>query len=683
MANLMVKRLMAELKIVRRAMDNEVPWLERCEPVGDSLLEWSVHMRFPEESPLQKSLNSYADGLLDESRNKLCFQIRFPTEYPMNPPEVWLRTPRLKYSGGATPVTFGGKVCITLLSSSAWLPATNMSSVFREVREALLHVGAEVETTVALKPYLQPPVMLDRLTTSSYPKANDFQRDNVQVLSPIEAGPFFGDLSRLEATDKIALSSEHGLEIYNRGDRMELPIMFEVKTQRGRKFHCGIFDFLGGLPPDIVIVPKWVMADLGLQERDLVRVRGVHLELISFVKIQPHSVDFYEAVHTSGIEAGTLLRDSLSRFSALTEDTSMPIEIGGRAHDVQIVALEPMAAVRIIDTDLSKDFEFKVDFEPAPNLEDADDKKIRQDELLARHRLAEEKKVSDAAAHVEKRAAAIRRHFQRSRQSAREQAGSDDGKEGDVNLRLRLPGGAQLDAKFREGAPATALVALVLGSDWAEQCNPWAVQLLCNFPRRTLGEADTVTKDMHRSTISVQEQRPPVHDEEIFANELAAPESSGYASEAAPQGLMARMLGGLLRQHPVFGDDTEEQGNSLPGVDVSLLEQKTLSMFEVQRFIQAGVSPEEAVRRVDAGQTAPADLRAQLARQRPDPVRSRVPAPPPRPASQTPAGDEGSMERKIAEVKAISGAEDGEILRLLEENDWDSQQAINAFFDAM
>ena len=34
------------------------------------------------------------------------------------------------------------------------------------------------------------------------------------MLSPMEAGPFFGDLSRLEATDKIALSSEHGLTIH-------------------------------------------------------------------------------------------------------------------------------------------------------------------------------------------------------------------------------------------------------------------------------------------------------------------------------------------------------------------------------------------------------------------------------------------------------------------------------------
>ena len=34
------------------------------------------------------------------------------------------------------------------------------------------------------------------------------------------------------------------------------------------------------------------------------------------------------------------------------------------------MALEPKAAVRVVDANMDRDFEFKVDFEPAPNLED-------------------------------------------------------------------------------------------------------------------------------------------------------------------------------------------------------------------------------------------------------------------------------------------------------------------------
>lgn len=38
------------------------------------------------------------------------------------------------------------------------------------------------------------------------------------------------------------------------------------------------------------------------------------------VQIQPHSVDFYEAVRSSGQEVQAMLTASLSRFSCLTED---------------------------------------------------------------------------------------------------------------------------------------------------------------------------------------------------------------------------------------------------------------------------------------------------------------------------------------------------------------------------
>ena len=77
--------------------------------------------------------------------------------------------------------------------------------------------------------------------------------------------------------------------------------------------------------------------------REPVRVRGVELDLITAaawpcwalscgpstqpavairaeVKVQPHGVEFYDAVQRSGREVQSLLTDSLSRFSALTED---------------------------------------------------------------------------------------------------------------------------------------------------------------------------------------------------------------------------------------------------------------------------------------------------------------------------------------------------------------------------
>merc|ERR1719364_238804 len=106
----------------------------------------------------------------------------------------------------------------------------------------------------------------------------------------------------------------------------------------------------------------------------------------------------------------------------------------------------------------------------------------------------ESRKAHEVAEHAEQRAATIRRRFMRCQQSAKDKAGDNDGKAGDISLRLRLPGGSQIDAKFNEGVSVAAIIALVLSSEWAGQNNPWGLNLLCNFPRRCLGEADIITK---------------------------------------------------------------------------------------------------------------------------------------------------------------------------------------------
>jgi len=68
--------------------------------------------------------------------------------------------------------------------------------------------------------------------------------------------------------------------------------MSEVKARLGRKTHCAIYDLLQGLPQDMCLLPTWVMEELSIKERAQVRVRSVALNLINFVKVQPHSMEF-------------------------------------------------------------------------------------------------------------------------------------------------------------------------------------------------------------------------------------------------------------------------------------------------------------------------------------------------------------------------------------------------------
>lgn len=664
MASVMTRRLMAELKGTNKQMqEGQLPWLLACSTVDDNLMKWTASMTFPEESELQKSLNSYAAHRFDESQNKLTFQVRFTPEYPMIAPEIWLNTPRLKYARGSS-ITFGGRVCIQMLTSSAWNPTTKMADVFREVQSCLLSEGATVDTSGVIKPYLEPPPMLERLATTAYPTANDFQVDGVQVLSPFEAGPFFGNLDRVEATDKIALSMQHGRRIYE-GARLQTPLMFEVKTQRGRKTHCGIFDFMAGLPDDICILPKWVMDDIGIKERDVVRVRGVALDLIQHVKVQPHSIDFYHAVQQSGNEPAVLLTETLRRFSALTEDTSIPIEIGSEVHSIQIVELRPKAAVRIIDTDVVNDFEFKVETEFAPNLESEEDKKAREEEILAHEKARRLRREEELAEGKDRREKAIRRHFERARDAAKKEAGSTDGKDGNVSVRLSFPGGSHVDAKFPDGASAVAIMAFVLASEWADERNPWSVRLLCNFPRRCLTNEDRVTTEMNRSVVSVHEELPPAADEEVLQVVGAEDKEEKEVANFSPlsRTFSADRSTDLGR---VVDDD--------PGLDEAALQAQTLKMFEVQRFIQTGIAPQEALFMVEAGMTAPTSASAVGSRSPPAP--SFVPPQRRQRRAEPPRTD-------LQQIIDLTGVDDATAQRLLEENAGDVQRACNAFFDSM
>eukprot|EP00913_Durusdinium_trenchii_P033002 g30895.t1 len=395
MPKLNFKRLLVEFKQVEAAIAAG----EAAPCAHTAIEEWEVDMSFPAESDLQKSLENLAASMFDTRLNRLTLCVRFTVEFPLSPPEVWLRRPRMRYREGKTgPVTFGGRVCSLLLASAGWQPATSM---------------------------LSASIQLERLNTELFHTVNGFCREGMTALSPEAAQPFLGDLKRLEVTDKIGLPLSYANSIYQRaelGDWAEnagisdgvlcdrllrpqpatlpvaspgadlvLPMIFEIKTLLGRKSHCAIFEFFDGLPEMHVLIPKWVMEDLAIDEREPVRVRGVELDLVTSVKVQPHSVDFYHAVRDSGREVRELLTESLARFSTLTEDTAVPIEVNEKFFQ---------------DMDVQHHFEFKVEFEPAPDLEDEAATKEYQDRVLnsiklRRERSAAGRQERDADTHYE------------------------------------------------------------------------------------------------------------------------------------------------------------------------------------------------------------------------------------------------------------------------------------------
>ncbi|GAB1313257.1 UBC core domain-containing protein [Madurella fahalii] len=69
-------------------------------------------------------------------------EMRFPADFPFNPPFVRVIRPRfLPFAmGGGGHVTAGGAMCMELLTSSGWSPANSMESVFLQVRMAMCNL---------------------------------------------------------------------------------------------------------------------------------------------------------------------------------------------------------------------------------------------------------------------------------------------------------------------------------------------------------------------------------------------------------------------------------------------------------------------------------------------------------------------------------------------------------------
>eukprot|EP00930_Biecheleria_cincta_P086316 TRINITY_DN75628_c0_g1_i1.p1 TRINITY_DN75628_c0_g1~~TRINITY_DN75628_c0_g1_i1.p1 ORF type:complete len:1054 (-),score=261.82 TRINITY_DN75628_c0_g1_i1:63-3224(-) len=668
MPKLNFKRLMAEFRQMESIVaSGQEPSFLRCEPVEDNLMEWEVDLRFPEDSKLQVSLRNLAESMLDSSLDRVTLCLRFPVEYPLSPPEVWLRRPRMTHRSG--PVTFGGRICTMLLATAGWLPGNSMLVVLKEVQQSL--VEEDVEACLALatkKEYAKASVQLDRLNSELFPTANDFCVDGMTALSATEASAFLGDLGRMEATDKIGLPFAYANKIYSRaeqGAELELPMIFEVKTLLGRKTHCAIFEFLDGLPDMHVLLPKWVMEDLDIQEREPVRVRGVALDLITCVKVQPHSVDFYQAVRESGREVPDLLQDSLARFSALTEDTKVPVEIGGKHFEVQIVKLEPQGAVRIIDMDVQHHFEFKVEFEPAPDLEDEVATREYQERALNAVKLRRERSEAGRQEMAERRAEARRCRFEDLTEEVRKAAGVKKEEEGSIETSLRLPDGTKVSARFEHGAPVEALMVLALESKWAEAALPWGIYLRMSFPNRLLRAGDSITEDFHRAAINVQEEQAPEKDEELFA-------------VLSKNGKQHHRRGELVREEP----PDVPAPPPIPEQKEDELFARTQRAFEMQRYLRAGYDLQEAAERYEAGEVLPPTEASRKPAPKPPRVRQdQAAATAPAPTLQRTKSEQEERESRVQDVMGFTGADRATAEAALEASDWVTDMAVNSVLD--
>lgn len=121
------------------------------------------------------------------------------------------------------------------------------------------------------------------------------------------------------------------------------------------KSHLNIF--LGSL-----VMPKWMMDNLGVQNGDMVQVRRVSLPRGTFLRLLPHNASFLE--HTN---PKALLEWVFPHYVALTPGDIIKISFDDKEHTLQVLEVSPGRAVCLTDSDITVDFAPPLDAPDTPS----------------------------------------------------------------------------------------------------------------------------------------------------------------------------------------------------------------------------------------------------------------------------------------------------------------------------
>ncbi|XP_076941321.1 uncharacterized protein LOC143610836 [Bidens hawaiensis] len=164
----------------------------------------------------------------------------------------------------------------------------------------------------------------------------------------------FIEKSHLEKGDKIimppsALDRLAYLQI-------DYPMLFELKNPSASKVsHCGVLEFIAD--EGLIYLPYWMMENMLLQEGDIVNVKNASLSKGTYVKLQPHTMDFLDISNPKAI-----LETSLRSYSCLTTGDTIMVSYNNKKFYIDIVETKPSHAISIIETDCEVDFAQPLDY---------------------------------------------------------------------------------------------------------------------------------------------------------------------------------------------------------------------------------------------------------------------------------------------------------------------------------
>jgi ubiquitin fusion degradation protein 1 len=143
------------------------------------------------------------------------------------------------------------------------------------------------------------------------------------------------------------------------------PFQFKIKTENGKSVYANVKDFTA--EEGHVVMPYWMIEYLKINPSNSVKIKNTKIKKGTYLKIQPHQIQFIELKDPKNI-----LEKELAKYSCLTKGTTIFIEHDDFVYKFDILQLlkddKECNSISIIDVDLNIDFERPLDKPQTPPL---------------------------------------------------------------------------------------------------------------------------------------------------------------------------------------------------------------------------------------------------------------------------------------------------------------------------
>jgi ubiquitin-protein ligase len=115
------------------------------EIINDNITMWRVKIsKFDEETTIFKEMIKYNISYIE-------YEVKFPDDYPFEPPFVRVVQPRFQYRTGH--VTVGGSICIEILTSGHWPAVMKMEALLIQLKNLVIAGEGEFDPKLLNTPY--------------------------------------------------------------------------------------------------------------------------------------------------------------------------------------------------------------------------------------------------------------------------------------------------------------------------------------------------------------------------------------------------------------------------------------------------------------------------------------------------------------------------------------------------